>query len=46
MKKNYGNPILPLTKYIPDGEPHLFNERIYLYGSHDRAGRTSYCDLL
>ena len=44
MKKNYGNPILPLTEYIPDGEPHLFNERIYLYGSHDRAGGTSYCE--
>lgn len=44
MKKNYGNPILPLAEYIPDGEPHLFNERIYLYGSHDRAGGTSYCE--
>ena len=37
------NPYLPLTVYIPDGEPHVFGDRIYIYGSHDRAGGTAYC---
>ena len=32
------NPYLPLYEYIPDGEPHVFGDRVYLYGSHDRAG--------
>ena len=32
------NPYLPLTEYIPDGEPHVFEDRVYIYGSHDRAG--------
>ena len=31
------NPILPLTEYVPDGEPHVFGSRVYLYGSHDKA---------
>lgn len=38
------NPYLPLTEYIPDGEPHVFGERVYIYGSHDRAGGTVYCE--
>lgn len=36
------NPYLPLWEYIPDGEPHLFDDpdcpgkqRVYIYGSHD-----------
>lgn len=37
------NPYLPLTEYIPDGEPHVFGDRVYIYGSHDRAGGTAYC---
>lgn len=37
------NPFLPLDEYIPDGEPHVFGERIYLYGSHDTEGGTRYC---
>ena len=35
MKKYAYNPILPLDKYIPDGEPHVFDGRVYLFGSHD-----------
>lgn len=27
MKKYAYNPILPLDKYIPDGEPHVFDGR-------------------
>ena len=38
------NPYLPLTEYIPDGEPHVFGNRIYIYGSHDRAGGEAYCE--
>lgn len=38
------NPYLPLTEYIPDGEPHLFDGRVYIYGSHDRAGGEVYCE--
>lgn len=32
------NPYLPLWEYVPDGEPRVFGERLYLYGSHDFAG--------
>ena len=38
------NPYLPLNEYIPDGEPHVFGDRVYIYGSHDRAGGTAYCE--
>lgn len=39
------NPYLPLNVYIPDGEPHVFGDRIYIYGSHDREGGTAFCEL-
>ena len=42
MKQGF-NPILPLDEYIPDGEPHVFGDRIYLFGSHDTEGGTRYC---
>ncbi|MBQ8568419.1 MAG: family 43 glycosylhydrolase [Oscillospiraceae bacterium] len=38
------NPYLPLWEYIPDGEPRVFGDRVYVYGSHDRAGSDSFCD--
>ena len=37
------SPFLPLGEYIADGEPHVFDDRIYLYGSHDEANGTTYC---
>lgn len=37
------NPYLPSFEYIPDGEPHVFGDRIYLYGSHDRFGGAGFC---
>ena len=37
------NPYLPLNEYIPDGEPHVFGDRIYIYGSHDKTKGTQYC---
>lgn len=41
--ENTFNPILPLDEYIPDGEPHIFGDRIYLFGSHDTEGGRRYC---
>lgn len=38
------NPFLPLWEYIPDGEPRVFGDRVYIYGSHDRPGSTEFCD--
>ena len=35
------NPYLPSYEYIPDGEPHIFNNRLYIYGSHDRFNGTT-----
>ena len=43
MMRQGFNPILPLDEYIPDGEPHVFGDRIYLFGSHDTEGGTRYC---
>jgi hypothetical protein len=31
------NPGQLYRKYVPDGEPHVFGERVYVYGSHDLA---------
>ena len=38
------NPYLPLYEYIPDGEPHVFGDRLYLYGSHDRFDGRKFCE--
>ena len=44
MKKKPGfNPYLPSWEYIPDGEPHVFGDRVYVYGSHDRFNGYAYC---
>ena len=37
------NPYLPSWEYIPDGEPHVFGDRVYVYGSHDRFRGHAYC---
>lgn len=34
---------LPSYEYIPDIEPHVFGDRLYLYGSHDRFGGNRFC---
>ena len=39
------NPFLPLDVYIPDGEPHVFGDRVYLFGSHDKDNGETYCML-
>lgn len=43
MKKQAYNPYLPSWEYIPDGEPYVFGDRVYVYGSHDRFGGYAYC---
>ncbi|NLL04337.1 MAG: family 43 glycosylhydrolase [Clostridiaceae bacterium] len=43
MKKQGFNPYLPSWEYIPDGEPYVFNNRVYVYGSHDRFNGHAYC---
>lgn len=42
-KKQVYNPFLPLNEYIPDCEAHIFDGRVYLYGSHDREGGYTFC---
>ena len=37
------NPYLPSWEYIPDGEPHVYGDRVYVYGSHDRFRGHGYC---
>ena len=41
--KQVFNPYLPLWEYVPDGEPHVFGDRVYLYGSHDAFGGKKFC---
>lgn len=45
MNKQAYNPFLPIDTYIPDGEPHIFGDRIYLFGSHDKEGGDTFCEL-
>ena len=41
---NHGmNPYLPSWEYVPDGEPHVFGNRVYVYGSHDRFNGYAFC---
>lgn len=44
MKKTVTNPYLPSWEYVPDGEPHVFGDRLYIFGSHDRFGGKAYCE--
>ncbi|MBR1758852.1 MAG: family 43 glycosylhydrolase [Lachnospiraceae bacterium] len=37
------SPYLPGWEYIPDGEPHVFGDRIYIFGSHDQFGGKRFC---
>lgn len=39
------NPYLPSWEYIPDGEPYVFGDRVYVYGSHDKFNGDVYCML-
>lgn len=37
------NPYLPSWEYVPDVEPHVFGDRVYVYGSHDKFNGHVYC---
>ncbi|MBO6158541.1 MAG: family 43 glycosylhydrolase [Firmicutes bacterium] len=37
------SPYLPGWEYIPDGEPHIFGDRLYIFGSHDRFNGPAFC---
>lgn len=43
MKKQAFNPYLPSYEYIPDGEPYVFDGRVYVYGSHDFYNGYVFC---
>lgn len=42
-KKPMVNPYLPSWEYIPDGEPYVFGDRVYVYGSHDAFNGWVFC---
>ena len=42
-KKQAFNPYLPSWEYVPDGEPRVFGDRLYVYGSHDRFNGKNFC---
>lgn len=37
------NPYLPSWEYVPDGEPYVFGDRVYVYGSHDQFNGYVFC---
>lgn len=41
MEQEIYNPYLPLDTYIPDGEPHIFGDALYLQTIGDTM-----CDFL
>jgi hypothetical protein len=43
MKQQVFNPYLPPYEYVPDGEPRIFGDRIYIYGSHDDVEGRDFC---
>lgn len=44
MKKRQAfNPYLPSYEFVPDGEPHVFGGRVYVYGSHDFYNGDVFC---
>lgn len=42
-KKQAFNPYLPSWEFVPDGEPHVFDGRVYVYGSHDFYNGDVFC---
>lgn len=43
MKKQVFNPFLPSYEYVADGEPRVFGDRLYIYGSHDLFNGEDFC---
>lgn len=44
VKPQIYNPYLPPWEFIPDGEPRIFGERLYVFGSHDKLGGKWFCE--
>lgn len=44
MKTQAFNPYLPSYEYVPDGEPRVFDGRVYVYGSHDKFNGGGFCE--
>lgn len=44
MTKQIFNPYLPSYEYIPDGEPRVFDDRLYIFGSHDKFKGKWFCE--
>ena len=42
-KRQVFNPYMPQYEYVPDGEPHIVGNRVYVYGSHDRFDGWNFC---
>ena len=42
-RKQAVNPYLPSWEYVPDGEPYVFGDRLYIYGSHDEYEGATFC---
>lgn len=43
MRHQAFNPYLPSYEYVPDDEPRVFGDRLYVYGSHDRFNGPDFC---
>lgn len=43
MKKQAWNPYMDGREYVPDGEPHIVGDRVYVYGSHDLFNGLTFC---
>ncbi|MBR3437078.1 MAG: family 43 glycosylhydrolase, partial [Lachnospiraceae bacterium] len=43
MENQVFNPYLPSYEYVPDGEPRIFGDRLYIFGSHDRFNGKGFC---
>lgn len=43
MKSLAVNPFLPAWEYVPDGEPHVFEGRLWLFGSHEAFNGPAFC---
>ncbi|WP_163536280.1 family 43 glycosylhydrolase [Gracilibacillus sp. YIM 98692] len=44
MENQAFNPYLPNYEYVPDGEPYVFGDRVYVFGSHDKFNGTMFCE--
>ena len=44
MNNQVFNPFLPSYEYLPDGEPYVFGDRVYIYGSHDKFNGEKFCE--